>query len=86
MGNDETIVITRSNKRANIYNMGIRNSILDREELLCTGDQLMVVKNNYYWGTPSQPPPKEEAYRTPLPSGGVEVGSPSSPMVTVAAC
>ena len=74
VGNDETIVITRSNKRANIYNMGIRNSILDREELLSTGDQLMVVKNNYYWGTPSQPPPKEEAYRTPLPSGGVEGG------------
>ena len=49
VGIDETIVITRSNKRANIYNMGIRNSILDREELLCIGDQLMVVKNNYYW-------------------------------------
>ena len=57
VGIDETIVVTRSNKRANIYNMGIRNSILDREELLCTGDQLMVVKNNYHWlaatGTPA---------------------------------
>ena len=47
MGTDETIVITRSNKRANIYNNGIRNSILDREEALCPGDMLMVVKNKY---------------------------------------
>ena len=48
-GLDETMVVTRSNKRANIYNQGIRNSILDREEELCSGDLLMVVKNNYYW-------------------------------------
>ena len=46
-GIDETIVITRSNKRANIYNQGIRNTVLDREDELCRGDQLMVVKNNY---------------------------------------
>ena len=49
VGLDDTMVITRSNKRANVYNQGIRNSILDREEELCTGDLLMVVKNNYYW-------------------------------------
>ena len=49
VGIDETMVVTRSNKRANIYNMGIRNSILDREEELCRGDQLMIVKNNYHW-------------------------------------
>ena len=49
VGMDETIVITRSNKRANIYNQGIRKTILDREEELCRGDLLMVVKNNYYW-------------------------------------
>ena len=49
MGLDETIVITRSNKRANIYNQGIRNTVLDREEELCRGDQLMIVKNNYFW-------------------------------------
>lgn len=49
VGIDETIVVTRSNKRANIYNRGIRNMILDREDDLCSGDQLMVVKNNYYW-------------------------------------
>ena len=46
---DETMVITRSNKRANIYNQGIRNTILGREEELTTGDMLMIVKNNYYW-------------------------------------
>ena len=48
-GVDDTIVITRSNKRANIYNQGIRNSVLDREDELCRGDRLMIVKNNYYW-------------------------------------
>lgn len=48
VGEDETLVITRSNKRANIYNRGIRNSILDREEALCGGDLLMVVKNKYF--------------------------------------
>jgi len=49
VGMDETMVITRSNKRANIYNQGIRNTILDREEELCRGDLLMIVKNNYFW-------------------------------------
>ena len=49
MGTDETIVITRSNKRANIYNQGIRNQVLDCEDELCRGDQLMIVKNNYFW-------------------------------------
>ena len=50
VGMDETMVITRSNKRANIYNMGIRNTILDREEQLESGDMLMVVKNRYIQG------------------------------------
>ncbi len=49
VGLDETMVITRSNKRANIYNQGIRNMILGREEELSSGDQLMIVKNNYFW-------------------------------------
>ena len=49
VGQDETIVVTRSNKRANIYNQGIRNQVLDCEDELCSGDQLMIVKNNYYW-------------------------------------
>ncbi|MDD6891551.1 MAG: AAA family ATPase [Bacteroidales bacterium] len=49
-GMDETMIICRSNKRANLYNKGIRNSILYREEELSTGDVLMVAKNNYYWG------------------------------------
>lgn len=49
VGMDETIVVCRSNKRANIYNKGIRNSILYREEELSGGDLLMVAKNNYFW-------------------------------------
>ncbi|KAA6327419.1 ATP-dependent RecD-like DNA helicase [termite gut metagenome] len=48
-GQDETIVICRSNKQANLYNRGIRQSILHREDELNAGDLLMVVKNNYYW-------------------------------------
>jgi exodeoxyribonuclease-5 len=48
-GIEETIVISRSNKRANVFNEGIRNRILWREEELSTGDWLMVAKNNYYW-------------------------------------
>ena len=48
-GEDDTIVICRSNKRANIYNKGIRAQILWREEELEGGDRLMVAKNNYFW-------------------------------------
>ena len=58
MGLDDTIVVTRSNKRANIYNNGIRNMVLGREELVSQGDMLMVVKNNYYWA---------ETLKLPLP-------------------
>ena len=49
VGLDDTIVVTRSNKRANIFNQGIRYMVLDREEELSQGDILMIVKNNYYW-------------------------------------
>lgn len=48
-GDDECMIICRSNKRANIYNQGIRSRILYREEELTSGDRIMVVKNNYYW-------------------------------------
>lgn len=48
-GPEETIVITRSNKRANAYNQQIRGRILWYDEQLCSGDSLMVVKNNYFW-------------------------------------
>ena len=61
-GEDETIVVTRSNKRANIYNNGIRGKILWREEILESGDMLMVAKNNYYW-TEKQALPTEKAQK-----------------------
>jgi len=48
-GTDGTIVVTRSNKRAYIFNNGIRSRILDQEEELSSGDLIMVAKNNYYW-------------------------------------
>ncbi len=47
-GVEETMIITRSNKRAVIYNNGVRNRILYREEELSAGDRLMVAKNNYF--------------------------------------
>lgn len=53
-GKEETIVITRSNKRANVFNNGIRNRILYREEELESGDLLMIAKNNYLWGEESK--------------------------------
>jgi len=48
-GMSETIIITRSNKRATLFNTGIRNTILYREDILATGDMLLVAKNNYHW-------------------------------------
>jgi len=48
-GNEGTLIICRSNKSANAYNQQIRNRILYREEELTGGDQVMVVKNNYFW-------------------------------------
>lgn len=49
VGLDETMVVTRSNKRTGIYNRGIRSTVLGREEELSSGDMLMVVRNNYHW-------------------------------------
>lgn len=48
-GIENTMIISRSNKRANIYNEGIRNRILYREEEISSGDILMIAKNNYFW-------------------------------------
>jgi exodeoxyribonuclease-5 len=45
----ETIVVTRSNKRANKFNEGIRSTILYKESDISVGDLIMVVKNNYFW-------------------------------------
>lgn len=61
VGMDETTVITRSNKRAGVYNNGIRGMVLDREEQLSRGDMLMVVKNNYYWRTKNEEPEEKTA-------------------------
>lgn len=48
-GSDQVVVVTKSNKRANVYNNGIRQRILYRDEELSVGDSIMVVKNNYFW-------------------------------------
>jgi exodeoxyribonuclease-5 len=49
LGNEDTVIVVRSNKRANLYNQNIRERILFQESELSAGDYLMVVKNNYYW-------------------------------------
>lgn len=49
---EDVVVVTRSNKRANLFNQGIRASVLYREEEVNAGDYVMVVKNNYYWTEP----------------------------------
>lgn len=53
LGNEETTIIVRSNKRANLYNQQIRNRILFNENELTPGDFIMVVKNNYFWIKPT---------------------------------
>ena len=55
-GLEETVFIVRSNKRANSYNQQIRQRILFLEAELSVGDQLMVVKNNYFWLDPESAP------------------------------
>ena len=48
-GEEETLIITRSNKATNLYNQGVRARILWKEDEFSTGDRLMVSKNNYFW-------------------------------------
>ena len=74
VGLDDTIVVTRSNKRANIFNQGIRNMVLDREEELSQGDILMIVKNNYYWMEEERKKIKEIEERR-VKSEGTESGT-----------
>jgi len=52
VGVEDTIVVTRSNKRANMYNNGIRARVMMKEEELTNGDLLMVTRNNYFWNKP----------------------------------
>jgi len=61
-GEEDTIIVTRSNKRANRFNAGVRGQILWREEQISRGDLLMVVKNNYFW--------KDEAQRLDFIANG----------------
>lgn len=48
-GEEETIILTRTNRRTNLYNQGVRARILWKEDALSTSDRLMVSKNNYFW-------------------------------------
>ena len=72
-GEGETILITRSNRRAVDFNLAIRRVIYDREEVLVKGERLLVSKNNYYW-----------TRRSVVAQGGVEDESGKAPMEFVA--
>ncbi|MBQ0034583.1 MAG: AAA family ATPase [Bacteroidales bacterium] len=52
VGMEQTVILTRTNRRTNLYNQGIRARVLWKEELLTGGDRLMVSRNNYYWTEP----------------------------------
>lgn len=48
-GAPNTLIVTRSNRRATQFNLGVRTEILGYEEELCVEDRLLVAKNNYLW-------------------------------------
>ena len=48
-GIEDLVIITRSNKRANLFNQQVRARILWNEEEINSGDRMMVLKNNYFW-------------------------------------
>ena len=48
-GIEDLVIITRSNKRANLFNQQVRSRILGNEEEINSGDRMMVLKNNYFW-------------------------------------
>ncbi|MBQ5387913.1 MAG: AAA family ATPase [Paludibacteraceae bacterium] len=49
VGTEDTIILTRTNRRTNLYNQGVRARILWKEDAISTGDRLMISKNNYFW-------------------------------------
>ena len=49
VGLEETIILTRTNRRTNLYNQGVRARILWKEDEISAGDRLMISKNNYFW-------------------------------------
>ncbi len=64
-GEEQTIMITRSNRRAVDFNLAIRQQIFDREEILARGDRLLISKNNYYWTTIARRKAREAAAAQP---------------------
>ncbi len=48
-GFNDVLIVTRSNKRANLFNQSVRTRIRYMDDDLCGGDLMMVVKNNYFW-------------------------------------
>lgn len=49
VGEENCIILTYSNRRAVLYNRGVRNQVMMREDELSAGDYLLITKNNYFW-------------------------------------
>lgn len=71
-GEGETLIITRSNKRAVDFNLAVRRVIFDRKEILLRGDRVVVSKNNYYWTRQSVQTREAGAGDAPLPRRSME--------------
>ena len=84
VGMDEVTVVTRSNKRANIYNNGIRRMVLGCEDELTPGDMLMMVRNNYYWIAAEKAAAKTDAPSAPMPPNETAEDSGLSEMAFIA--
>ena len=74
-GQEQTIMITRSNRRAVDFNMAIRRQIFEREEILTVGDRLLIAKNNYYWPARERARRLEEIRAAMESSGSDEVAA-----------
>lgn len=74
-GEEQTILITRSNRRAVDFNLAIRRQIFDREEIIAKGDRLLISKNNYFWTTRARQQ-RAEALREGARTGGSVSGLP----------
>lgn len=50
VGQEETLIITRANWRANDFNQAIRQQVFDYDSPVSRGDRLVITKNDYFWG------------------------------------
>jgi exodeoxyribonuclease-5 len=79
-GEEQTIMITRSNRRAVDFNLAIRRQIFDREEIIAKGDRLLISKNNYFWTTRARRQAKETQSSPTVPTSPDTPAPPTAPL------